>query len=136
MANQRHIPFQLIKTPEDAQRLSEKIRRDVNAISDELSGVGETVKGAIKFEHLASIDETLQSGDIELPDNTIVKLQHGLGRKLRGWLLADVRGVTGTYYKINRLLTDGTTEADDTRDLWLEARTQGGETITVRILVY
>ena len=147
MAGPRHVPFQL-HTNAETQRQSEKQRRELNTITRELSGVQSQVqenqakasaaaKGTIKFEHLPSIDETLQSGDIALLEGVIVKLQHGLGRKLRGWIITDMRGVANEGgHMVWRVLTDGTTEADDTRDLWLIHYGPGVTTVTVRILVY
>lgn len=149
MAGPRHVPFEL-HPDTNTQRQSERQRRELNEITRELSGVQSQVqenqataaaatKGTIKFEHLPSTDATLQSGDIELADGVLVKLQHGLGRKLRGWMVADLRvspaAPAAAVNLIERLLTDGTTNADDSRDLWIKARGWGA-TITVRILVY
>lgn len=72
--------------------------------------------------------------DTALANASVVRLKHGLGSKLRGWMVTDLRGAS-TSGRVERVLTDGTGTADDGEDLWLKA-TGWGATITVRVTVF
>jgi hypothetical protein len=83
----------------------------------------------------SGVPNTRHIGDTALANAVIVKLKHGLGRRLRGWIVTDLRGPS-TSGRIERILDDAlSTDADDGEDLWLKA-TGWGATITVRVLVY
>jgi len=119
-------------------RAMEPMRERINELGRELDGVrdiAEGIDGVIKFDTVsAPAGTTLPNEDIELPDATLVKLSHGLGKRLRGWLVTDLRGST-TAGIISRVLSSGGVDADDKRDLWLRAD-DFGATVTVRVVVY
>lgn len=73
------------------------------------------------------------SEDITLVNGTVNKLPHKLGRKLKGYLITDLRGATATG-RIVRVTSSGGIFADDTKDLWFDVQGHGAN-ITVRVVV-
>lgn len=124
----------------DTQRALDPILKGLNDLRRTVAGVHGAVQSVqgdiIKFVLLAAVEGNLSNGDIDLASAVIVKLRHPLGKRLRGWVVSDLRLPSGgTTGHIERVLTDGTTTADDTRDLWLRA-TGWTRTVTVRVLVF
>lgn len=106
----------------NTQRALDRQRQTLNDLSKQVEGVA---GDATKFAHI---------GDTDLADATIVKIKHKLGADLKGWAVTDLRGPTATG-RIERVLVDGASSANDREDLWLKA-TGHGATVTVRLLVY
>ena len=67
--------------------------------------------------------------DIDLPDGVTVRVNHGLGRKWRGWIIASMRGAS-TSGRIQDADAD-----DNARQLWLKADGYGA-TVTVSAWVF
>lgn len=72
--------------------------------------------------------------NVKLSDGAVVKIKHGLGRKLRGWVLTDLYDATSTG-RIVRVRTSGGRNASDESDIWLRADGWGA-TITVGLWVF
>jgi hypothetical protein len=123
---------------ETTQRALDPMRDRLNEMGREIEGLGglrDQVDGAVRFRLIPSIDSEQKNGDIVLADGDLVKLQHGLGKRLTGWMLVDLRGDgTTTGGVVRRVLNDGTSDADDARDLWLQAD-DFTSLITVRVYV-
>lgn len=66
---------------------------------------------------------------VELANAVTRKINHGLGRKIRGWIIADTVGATATG-RIQRV-----TGADLDLQLWLQANGHGA-TITVSLWAF
>ena len=117
------LPRRQVADPVNQQAV-EPLRRKI----DELDG-------GIKFLQVeAPLGQTYEEGTIILADATIVKLKHRLGRRMMGWVLADLRGASASGI-VQRVTTDGTSSPDETKELWLQADNYGGQ-IGVKILVF
>jgi len=133
------LPFRM--TPDKVvQQAVEPMRRRLNELERQAKGVQASVKaasaGVIRFELIKGPDAALQEHDIVLTNGVTTKLTHGLGTKLRGWVLIDVRdGSLSSNHHIMRVTTDGTSDADDSKDLWL-TQVSAASTITVRVMVF
>jgi len=75
---------------------------------------------------------------ITFTNGAITKIQHGLGRPLKGWRVEDEvlpQSVVAAG-KIFRVTSDGTDTADDAKEIWLKAVGYGSSSPTGTLWVY
>ena len=57
---------------------------------------------------------------ITLTNAAVAKLQHGMGRRVKGFIVCDLVVGSTTAGHFERVLTTGGTRADDKADLWIK----------------
>ena len=95
------------------------------------------VRQAIRQVQALSDGEILQGrhiGDTTLTNGSTNKVLHKLNRKLKGYIVTDLRGASATG-RIVRLLSSGGLYSDDATDLWLDVQGWGAN-IICRFWVY
>ena len=136
------LPYR--QTPDPVvQQTVEPLRRRLNELERQASGIQDAARaagvGMLRFEMVKGPSSGLQEHDIELFEGQTTKLTHNLGKRLTGFVVVDHRSgsLTSAHY-VTRITNDGTTDADDRKDLWLTQAGPGstGQVITVRIMVF
>lgn len=121
--------------PESAFREVSEGFREVREHLDEITK-SEIVDGRFIDEATHATSEG--RGYVNLTPGEVTKIKHGLGRKLRGWQVADViaDGATAAG-SVLRVTVDGSLTADEHEDLWLKpVGFTGATTVKARLWVY
>lgn len=110
-------------------------------MQDAIEAVGgaEVLDGRLLTSQTGQGGEHATSGRIVLLNAFVNKIQHGLGRRLVGYLLCDLvasAAAAGHVERVTSVAGPPVARPDDTKELWLRPVGFGGADAHVRIWVF